>query len=119
MAFALAGATGVGATTSAVTGREIVPQCRRSSCLCGKNVMLDRSRKWLNDDGLHVVCTSNPGPNCGGVAHTNRWITMEAAAGCVPPASGVIVSAGVFPLGLRSSIVEFATVVVRSASPEI
>lgn len=50
--------------------------------------------------------------------HTN-WITMEAAAGCVPPASGVIVSAGVFPLGLRSSIVEFATVVVTSASPEI
>jgi len=51
--------------------------------------------------------------------HTNCWITMEAAAGCVPPASGVIVSAVVFSFGLRISIVEFATVVVTSASPEI
>jgi hypothetical protein len=33
---------------------------------------------------------------------------MEATAGCVPPASGVIVSAGVFPAGLRSSTVELA-----------
>ena len=44
---------------------------------------------------------------------------MEAAAACVPPASGVIVSAGVLPAGLRSSTVEFATVVVRSTSPTI
>lgn len=40
-------------------------------------------------------------------------------AGCAPPASGVIVSAGVFPAGLRSSTVEFATVVVTSASPAV
>jgi hypothetical protein len=46
-------------------------------------------------------------------------MTMEATAGWAPPASGVIVSAGVFPAGFRSSIVEFAATVVTSASPEI
>jgi hypothetical protein len=47
------------------------------------------------------------------------WITIDATAGCVPPASGVIVRAGVLPVGLRSSSAELAAVVVTSASPAI
>ncbi len=34
------------------------------------------------------------------VTHPSFWITSEALAGCVPPANGVIVSAGEFPAGL-------------------
>src|SRR6202034_172930 len=49
----------------------------------------------------------------------NCWITIEATAGCVPPASGVIVSTGVFPAGLRTSTVELAAVVLMSALPAI
>ena len=46
-------------------------------------------------------------------------IVIEAATGCVPPASGVIVSAVEFPVGFTTEMTELMTVVVTRASPAI
>lgn len=46
-------------------------------------------------------------------------MTSDAATGCVPPASGVMVSAVEFPLGLITESTELMTVVLTSASSVI